>query len=252
MRLSCLAPGEVHVGQASVTAGASRCQLLLATLSCEEVRRSQGFRSPRRREVFVVARAMLRDTLAHALGEDPQALRFAAGLHGKPFLDHGHGLRFNLAHSGDVILCAVARDREVGVDVERVRPDIDHESIARRFFSPVENEQIASLSPPLRQAAFFVGWTRKEALMKAWGVGLTLGLDRFDVTMAPDQPVRLLGVRAPSYDATGWSIHDLSPGPGYAAALAVEGAVSGLSLAPWGQAAPEPAPRDEAGSGCHD
>lgn len=223
---------EVHVWQASLTA--SPPADLADLLSPEEFERADRFGNPARRSAFLVARSTLRGVLAHELGIDAVALRFAIGLHGKPFLEHPPTpLRFNLSHSGGIVLCAVAWEREVGVDVERIKPDIDHAALARRFFSPLENEQLASLPPALRPAVFFATWTRKEALVKAWGVGLSLPLDRFDVSVHPHRPAELLDVReGPGRDGQ-WSVHELAPGPGYAGAVAVEGRVGPLICRTW-------------------
>lgn len=223
---------EVHLSQASVADETPGRRSLLAALAPDEVRRADSFRSPRRRNAFLVGRAMLRTTLARTVGGDPRALRLAVGPHGKPFLQDEQDLRFNLSHSGDVVLCAIGCGREVGVDVERLKVDVDHRTLARRFFSSQENEQLASLPRHLQRAAFFAGWTRKEALVKAWGLGLSLPLDRFDVSMVPDRPPQLLAVREPGYDV-GWSLHDLITGQGYTGALAVEGSATVLPVQRW-------------------
>ena len=226
------AADEVHVWQTSLAA--RPLPDLSSVLSPEELERADRFGNPARRFSFLVARATLRGVLAHELGTDTAALRFATGPHGKPFLENPPtDLRFNLSHSGDIVLCAVAWEREVGVDVERVKPGIDHTALARRFFSPLENEQLTSLPRALQPAAFFAAWTRKEALVKAWGVGLSLPLDRFDVSVHPHRPAQLLGVReGPGQDGR-WSVHELHPGPGHAGALAVEGCIGSLISRPW-------------------
>lgn len=240
-----LAADEVRVWQASLTdSPGSAAQL--GFLSPAEVARADRFRHPRRRSAFLVARTMVRSVVAHELGADPRALRFAIGPHGKPSLEPPNAVHFNLSHSGDVILVAVA-GHEVGVDVERIKPTIDHASIARRFFSSLENRQLASLPPPLRSAAFFAAWTRKEALVKAWGVGLSLPFDCFDVSVFPDRPAQFLRAREGPGRLGRWSVHELEPGPGYAAAVAVAVAVEGplapLTCRRWDQDGPAPAPR---------
>ena len=227
-----LAADEVHVWQSSVAA--SPLPDLSSVLSPEELERADRFRNPARRSAFLVARATLRGVLAHESGTDAAALRFATGPHGKPFLtDPPTALRFNLSHSGEIVLCAVAWEREVGVDVERIRPGIDHAALARRFFSPLEHEQLSSLPRALQPAAFFAAWTRKEALVKAWGVGLSLPLSRFDVSVHPHRRAELLHVREGPGRGGQWSVHELDPGPGYAGALAVEGRMGPLICRPW-------------------
>jgi 4'-phosphopantetheinyl transferase len=140
------------------------------------------------------------------------------GERGKPRICGGYRLRFNLSHSGGQALYALALDCEVGVDLEQIRPMPDCDSIAARFFSAAEVRDLLSVPPDQRVEAFFACWTRKEAYVKAVGDGLCLPLDSFRVSMLPSEP--------PQLDATGdsheWSLFDVSPGQGYAAALVGE------------------------------
>lgn len=225
-----LAPDEVRVWQASVAATPRPDP---AALAGEDWDRARRFRHQERRHAFLVARATLRGVLAHELGEDLSALRFGTGPHGKPVLDPVGALRFNLSHSGDIVLVAVAGDREVGVDVEKIKPHLDHDALARRFFSAHENRHLATVAPESRRDAFFAAWTCKEALLKAWGVGLSLPLDRFDVSVSPERPAQLLGVREGPGAVGAWSVHRLEPGPGYAAAVAMAGADASVTWRRW-------------------
>lgn len=135
-----------------------------------------------------------------------------------------------MSHSCDVALIAVARDREVGVDVERLRDGVDLEGIARRFFSPTEVSALLALPQHHRQEAFFSCWTRKEAYIKARGSGLSMPLDGFDVSLAPDAPAALLTTRPDPMDATRWSLYSFDPALAYLAALAVERAARDPSV----------------------
>ncbi|MHB8270281.1 4'-phosphopantetheinyl transferase family protein [Bradyrhizobium sp.] len=129
-------------------------------------------------------------------------------------------LSFNLTHTGHLALVAVAEGC-VGVDAEIIRLDVDWEGISRQFFAHAEFRQIASLSPQLRVPAFFSCWTRKEAYLKAIGLGLHAPLDKFQVTVRSDEAPRLVCVEGSSEESRQWSFHDLSE-PGVAAALAVK------------------------------
>ncbi len=217
---------QVHVWRASLDLPASRVQSLQHTLTPDEQNRAARFHFERDRRHFVVARGVLRAILGRYLGVQPHQLRFCYSTYGKPALVAAPGqdtLSFNLSHSGGLALCAITRGRQVGIDLERIRTDVEHEHIAERFFSSQENAALRALPPALRAEAFFNCWTRKEAYIKASGEGLSLPLDQFDVSLVPGEPAALLDARGDAQEATRWSLRALSPGVGYAAALAVEG-----------------------------
>jgi 4'-phosphopantetheinyl transferase len=131
---------------------------------------------------------------------------------------------FNVSHSDELALFAVASDREVGIDVERVRPVTDPEQIADHFFSAPERTALRAVPPDRRLEAFFDCWTRKEAYVKARGDGLAHPLDQFAVSLGPGEPARFLPVAGyPTPEPSAWSLQALAPGNGYVAALAAEG-----------------------------
>lgn len=194
---------------------------LLSTLSADERQRAERFHFERHREQFIVARGTLRAVLGRYLATPPTALRFRYGDHGKPSLAWPTtDLRFNISHSHELALIAVAYGQELGVDVEHCAPMRDQEGVARQVFAPDELEALAQLPPALRMRGFFNAWTRKEALIKARGEGLSLPLKEFAVTLVPGEPARLLRSVDPT-DLQRWSLHALEPGRGYAAALAI-------------------------------
>src|SRR5919199_1621700 len=144
-----------------------------------------------------------------SLRQAPPQLCFTYGRHGKPALATGTGgvpLRFNVSHSHGLALYAITRDREVGVDVERIRPEVAQEKIAERFFSPREVTVLRALPTPLQATAFFACWTRKEAYIKATGDGLSLSLKQFDVSLAPGEPVALLHTIWDPQEAARWAL----------------------------------------------
>ena len=225
----------VHVWCAALDQPAWRVRGLVGILAPDERERAERFHFERLRRRFVVGRGVLRIILAGYLGMAPEAVRFAYRPRGKPHLadaDDG-ALRFNVAHSGRLALYAVTRGRELGVDLEEVRPLEDAEPIAARYFSVGEAAALRALPPAERLAGFFRCWTRKEAYIKARGEGLAIPLHEFDVSVAPDEPARLLGSRWEPGDADRWTLVGLSPAPGYAGALAVEGRAWSLSCWQW-------------------
>src|SRR5206468_3118518 len=140
------------------------------------------------------------------------------GVYGKPALTRASAsepVRFNLSHSGSLALVAVTAGRDVGVDVERVRPEPNLEQIASRFFSAREAATLHALPVRLRTKAFFACWTRKEAFVKARGNGLSQQLDEFDVSLAPGEPARLLRTGWDPKEVTAWSLYELEAGIGY-------------------------------------
>lgn len=185
---------------------------------------------------FVVARGVLRMLIGRYLVQPPQDIVFTYSKYGKPalpLLQDGSNLQFNVSHSGGLALLAFCWDAAVGIDVERKRPLPHSEQIAERFFSEQENQIFKSLPAEQRSPAFFNGWTRKEAYIKAIGEGLSCPLDAFDVTLAPGEPARLLRIHGRKQAASAWSLHAFTPRPDYTAALAVTGRDWQLSFWQW-------------------
>ncbi len=221
-----LGDDEVHVWRASLSLTAPRVQSLQQTLAADERERAERFHFQKGREHFIVARGLLRAILGRYLDMQPCKLRFCYNPNGKPTLVRESGgdvLRFNVSHSHGLALYAVTGGREIGVDLEWLRPDLAHEQIAERFFSPHEVAVLSTLPRNMKPEAFFNCWTRKEAYVKAKGKGLTLPLDQFDVSLVPGEPAALLSTKWNPQEAFRWSLQQLIPGPGYVAALAVEG-----------------------------
>lgn len=214
----------VHVWQAPLRVSPARRDQFYATLAADERARAARFRLPEHRERFIAAHGAVRDVLSRYLGLPAGELAFSTKPHGKPALaapDHAW-LQFNLSHSGDLALIAVARDRPVGIDVEQIAPPDNFPRLVEQFFSANENAAFRALPESKRAAAFFAGWTCKEAYVKALGTGVSLPLDSFDVTMDPDAPARLLADRLCPRRVETWSLHTFTPAPAYVAALAIE------------------------------
>lgn len=195
-----------------------------AMLDGEERARADRFVRDADRNRYRAAHAMLRSVLGRCLGCAPGAVGIVTGAHGKPALrDPGRrDVRFNLTHAHALAACAVACGREVGIDAEWTGRPIEAERIAARFFAPAEQAALAATDPALRIRAFHACWTRKEAYVKARGVGLSLPLDGFAVSVDPGAgPCRLATGHEPAAAAR-WSLRGLDIAPGYEAAVAVE------------------------------
>jgi 4'-phosphopantetheinyl transferase len=214
---------EVHVWRIALEPPSAEVERLLRVLSSDERARADRFHRERDRGRFVVGRGTLRTLLGRYLDIEPAGLEFQYGPQGKPALSGDASLRFNLAHSHSLALLAVADGREVGIDLEQIRPMDDAERIISRFFSPGECADFLAVREPERLLTFFRGWTRKEAYMKATGLGFMMPLDQFDVTLGPGVPPQLLRVKNAPDEPERWSFCDIAPGSGFLGALAVEG-----------------------------
>jgi 4'-phosphopantetheinyl transferase len=202
-----------------------------STLSADESGRAARFHFEADRKRFILAHGCLRGILARYLRCEPRQVGFSVGEFGKPVLAPQRELEFNLSHSGDVALIAVARRHSVGIDVERIRPKMEVENIAGRFFSPAEFSDLMALPPDQREAGFFNAWTRKEAYIKAHGLGLSLPLDSFDVSLGPGEPTALRATRPDAMEADHWTLVSIEVASGYAGALAIRG--QGLEFKYW-------------------
>ncbi len=169
------AADRVDVWIVSLAGGANALRTAAHVLAPEEWERARRMRHGGVR--FALARAALRRRLAHALGTPAREVSLVERERGKPVLSpvYGASLRFSLAHSGDVALVALRLGDDVGVDVERVRSDVDGDAVARALFSPRERLLMASLGAASEREAFFRAWVRREALAKASGLGVATG-----------------------------------------------------------------------------
>jgi 4'-phosphopantetheinyl transferase len=217
---------DVHVWRVRLNQIDGHLQQLQQTLSDDERLRAGRFHFDRDRRRFIVSQGMLRLIIGDYIDMEPSRLQFYVGHRGKPYLMHSLGnvpLQFNLAHSKEIALYAFTCSREIGIDVEYVRDMPDAEKIALTSFSSLENKMLQSLPEHQRQEAFFNCWVRKEAYIKAIGNGLYHTLDRFDVSLAPGEPPRLVSIEGSAERASCWSMKSVTPEDGYVAALAVKG-----------------------------
>ncbi|RVT85287.1 4'-phosphopantetheinyl transferase superfamily protein [Rhodobacteraceae bacterium CCMM004] len=204
-----------------------------ALLSADESARADRFVFDRDRDRFVAARAGLRRALAAVTGTAADALAFAYEQNGKPRIDGGPV--FNLSHSGDLAALAVAAggvDPILGLDIEA--PRAVERDLPERVFSAAERAELAALPDAAWEAGFFAGWTRKEAVIKALGDGLSMPLDSFDVTLGPDAPARVLRMPPGRPPPEAWTLVPFRPQGAVVGAVAWAGGGGSLRLLPRG------------------
>lgn len=211
---------EVHVWTVDLT----RVPVIDEALSCDEHERAGRFDFEEHRQRFKAARSALRMILARYLKLAPSSLVFGQTEFGKPFLvnSEADGLLFNLSQAENLAVIAVARDREVGIDVEPVPQDSVSMDVTPEFFSVAEIYTLSGLSLAQQRRAFSNCWTRKQAYIKARGEGISMPLDQFDVSLAPDVPAAMLGNRVDDEEISRWMFQDLSLPPAYTGAVVFE------------------------------
>ena len=216
---------QVHAWCASLN---QPVESYLDLLSEDEKIRAKRFLFHQDQRRFIVARGLLRTILGLYLEIAPGAIQFSYTKSGKPVLVEktgGPNLCFNLSHSGDLVLIAFSHDRQIGIDLEKIRPVPDVMQLVSQFFSTEENAEFTTMPHDQKLIAFFSGWTRKEAYLKARGDGLFFPLSQFSVSLATEKNTCLLESHDEPGELSRWSLVSLTPVPvpGYIGALAVEG-----------------------------
>ena len=208
---STLRAGEVHLWQVRLDEVPEET---CATLAPDERARAARFHFERDAARYRAGRGALRTLLASHLDCDARTLAFTTGPHGKPELATPFTtLRFNVSHSDDLMLIALAHGRSLGVDLEFMRANVPFETLAEHYFDPEDAWRVRTLPLAERARTFYEVWTSTEARLKASGIGLSKGTKIIE----PDR----------------WSVLRLSPAEGFAAALAVEGADFQLACWKW-------------------
>jgi 4'-phosphopantetheinyl transferase len=196
----------------------SQCE---AHLSPDEMLRANRFHFERDRRRFIAARATLRILLGRYLATKPDAIALGYTRNGKPFVaDDAASLHFNVSHAHERALYAVSPSCVLGVDIEYLNRDIDYSGLAERFFTNREYVALQRIPESARKRAFFACWTRKEAVVKATGDGLSLPLDQFEVTIEPDAEPRILVLPAATQRISDWTLYAADVGNDYIATVA--------------------------------
>ena len=220
---SSLGRNDVHIWRIALGNNVSeKNSQLTAVLSVDERARAARYRFDKHRDSFIESRAALRSIIATYADVAAADVEFNYGPHGKPHLAPGLNeaqLQFSFSRREGLAVVALARDRDVGIDVEFIRDDFPTREVAKEIFSERESEEFLLLPAEQRVEGFYNCWTRKEAYIKAIGEGLSFPLKDFDVSLTPMQPARLLRVR--TGQAVNWMLHDLKVGKNYVAAFAI-------------------------------
>ncbi len=210
---------EIEVWLAHLDVGADQAGRCASLLSPDEQRRAELFHFERDRRRFIVARGILRLLLCSHLDMTPAAIAFGYAKNGKPLVSE-HQTQFNVSHAHERALYAISRRCALGIDIEYINRDVDYSGLAQRFFTRRESAALQRIPESDRKRAFFACWTRKEAVIKATGDGLSLPLDQFEVTIAPDAAPRILDFTAATQHVADWTLYPANVGSDYIATVA--------------------------------
>lgn len=230
-----LSDDDVHVWCVSLQQPIHIIEQLDCLLSSDEKARAARYHFDYLQQSFIMARGILRILLAGYLNLQPAQIEFTYLRAGKPRLSENlkKSIFFNLSHSHELVLYAFSPTRNVGIDIEHIRPIEDLRQISENNFSATENLELKTLPAEKISEGFFNCWTRKEAYIKAIGDGISFPLQQFDVSLKPGEPARLLRVRGDRQEAARWSMYELHPAENYVGALAVEGSACNVEYRQW-------------------
>lgn len=216
-----LKEGEIHLWKSSLDLSPDVLQKITPLLSEEEIVRADRFHFEKDRNHFIAGRGMLRILLANYLSIKAEEVPFQYGHNGKPFVGDD-SLTFNISHALGVVVFAFTLHTPLGIDVESNLREIELDLIANHFFSPAEAKELFSLPTEGQTEGFYRCWTRKEALIKAKGDGLSLPLNQFEVSLLPGEEAQLKATHWDPEEAKRWSLFSFSPEKNFIAALAIE------------------------------
>ena len=216
---------QAHVWCADLDLSTARVEQLHQLLSPDESERACRFHFERHRRRYIVGRGLLRCILSKYLDTDPRSIEFEYAPRGKPSLKHqpSHGkLFFNLSHSHELVLYAIAPRPLIGVDLEYIRSMSRIDDMARRYFFPSEYAKIKAMKANEKSRTFFNYWTCKEAYLKSTGAGLA-GLEKIEVLMETPNNVSLKITNERGQVREDWFVRQIHPKNGYSGALVLSG-----------------------------
>jgi 4'-phosphopantetheinyl transferase len=216
---------DVHVWRILPVVSPDKLSGFLRLLQPDELRRFDSFYRDENRFEYLWAHGALRTILSRYLRILPAQIQFATNYYGRPYVANPtveSPVFFSLSHTEGLAMLAVSRMEAVGLDVERCREMADLDAIVANHFSGNELLKISSLNSLERQQCFFRCWTRKEAVVKATGFGLSLNLNQMEVTLLTDEPAKVVRCHWEARSSSQWALKELEPAWGYVGAVALE------------------------------
>jgi 4'-phosphopantetheinyl transferase len=212
----------IHIWKIQFSDFSNQQEILRKALSTDEQKRATRFHFKIDKQRYLICKAFLKIILSRIMGIETAQVDFTFSEHGKPYLKDRSQIHFNISHSGDIGLIAITDVAPIGVDVEQHRDQMELKKIANRFFSKEEVAELMELPDESRLKGFFNCWSRKEAFIKAIGLGLAMPLEKFQVSLKPGEAAQLLSVNYKNEQASDWILKDLTIAHDYSAAYVVK------------------------------
>jgi 4'-phosphopantetheinyl transferase len=222
--LSPIRGDEVHIWTGRSVADPAVLDRFRVMLCAAEMARADALKFARHRHEFVSSHALLRMIAGAHLGVAPGEVRFGSNLYGRPRILNptAEPLHFSLSHSDGLIVIALSKHESVGIDVERIRPIAGLESVARSHFTESETSKLEGLADFERLNAFFRCWTRKEAFVKATGLGMSLDFHHVEVSLLDDEKPAILACAWDDSEPGRWRMAEFIPQEGFVACVAAK------------------------------
>lgn len=228
-----LKPYQMHVWQGHLDIGPEEQKKYMGVLSKDEKEKASKFRFSKDRIAYIASRGMLRVLSGHYLNCPPEDIIFEYEAHGKPGYAHKTSLKFNVSHSGNMVIIGFLFDQVMGIDIEIIKDDFDVLDIGRNFFSKKEIAALNAIPKAMQHIAFYRCWTRKEAFIKAMGDGLSFPLDLFALSIDSDTTTSLLETSWDPKEKDQWELYSYIPADQYRAAIAIRGKINSLMINQW-------------------
>lgn len=213
---------NVHIWQLNISKTKSHYDYFYNLLSKDEKLKIEQFKFKKDKITSALARGALRLLLSKYLNCPIDTIIFKYGEYGKPELAGNKTVKFNISHAGEIIVIALTENNDLGIDVEQIKYNFNVLDVVNSYFSKTEIEYLNKLPKATQTEAFFRGWTRKEAFIKAKAKGLSFPLDTFCVSIDSDKKAELLETLWDMEEKKLWQIIPFETEPNYKAALAIK------------------------------
>ncbi len=215
-----LSKGHVDVWLCDLKQLSGDIKIFYSILSEDERDRADKLKVEDKKQQYIITRGVLRERLGLLTNIDPKDFVFDYLEHGKPVMANNHqcaDITFNVSHSYDLAMIAIAQKQSIGIDIEKINYESDHQALMTRFFSKAEQTEFQTMLDANKARAFCACWTRKEAFIKAVGDGVSYGLDKFNIAVDPENQTPEINLHKPSEKT--WSAINLPVDNDYMACL---------------------------------